>query len=207
MFTGLIEQCAVVLSNSRQGEARRLTIQSHWTDIHAGESIAVQGVCLTALADSSSAIDFDLSPETLARSNLADLISGQRVNLERAMSASGRFGGHYVSGHVDTTAFLASTRWVGDYLEMIITGFEECDILYLLPKGSITLDGVSLTINAVNQREIALMLVPHTLEHTRLGDYALGKRLNVEFDYMARLVAHQVKSMLSNPNLKIGPRS
>lgn len=193
MFTGLIETCGKVLGNKAGEVAHRLEIEGSFEGLRPGDSIAVNGVCLTLLADSSSSMLFDVSPETLARTTLGSLIEGDVVNLERAMQASGRFGGHYVSGHVDGTAKLQSRREVGDYIEMVIDGFAECDILYLLPKGSITLNGVSLTINTVNKNSITVMLVPHTLLHTTLGQQKVGNTLNVEFDYLARMIAHQVK--------------
>ena len=118
---------------------------------------------------------------------------GDSVNIERAMLATARFGGHYVSGHVDTTASLESVIYKGEYIEMTIGGFLKPADLYLLPKGSITLDGVSLTINSVADGCINVMLVPHTLAVTTLGQLQVGRCLNVEFDYLARVVAHQLR--------------
>lgn len=199
MFTGLVEYCGIVRANHVGTIANRLEIQAPFENISPGESIAVQGVCLTALAD-MACLTFDVSPETLARTTLGRLKPGDKVNLERAMQANGRFGGHYVSGHVDTTLHVISRCTVGEYIEMIIGGVAECDILYLLPKGSITLDGVSLTINAVKNDQITVLLVPHTIQQTTLGDYQVNDLLNVEFDYLAKMVAHQVKRVLLNTN-------
>jgi len=193
MFTGLIEQQAIVVENSLNGVARRLIIQAQFEELRAGESIAVNGACLTLLPDYDNNLAFDVSPETLAITTLAQLVPGDKVNLERAMSASGRLGGHYVSGHVDTTACILAIKPIDEYIEMVVGDFFVANApLYLLPKGSITLEGVSLTINAVNETSIHLMLVPHTLRHSTFGNMQVGQRLNVEFDYFTRIVAHQL---------------
>lgn len=193
MFTGLIEQQGDVIANTDFGVANRLVIRAEFTQLQAGESIAVNGTCLTLLPDFSQGLAFDVSPETLSLTNLGQLRSDDQVNLERAMLATTRFGGHYVNGHVDTTACLKSITPIDDYIEMIIGGFAACDTIYLLPKGSVTLDGVSLTINTLNDDSISVLLVPHTLAHTTLGNRVVGDRLNVEFDYLAKIVAHQLK--------------
>ena len=192
MFTGLIEQQAKVITNTVFDVSNRLLIAAVFDDLQPGESIAVNGVCLTLLPDRSEGLAFDVSPETLALTNLGSLKSGDFVNLERAMKASTRFGGHYVNVHVDTTACLVSMTPMGEYIEMIIGGFQACDTIYLLPKGSVTIDGVSLTINALDNNSIRVMLVPHTLKSTTLGRRPIGARLNVEFDYLTRIVAHQL---------------
>lgn len=193
MFTGLIEQQGEVKANISDRGANRLLIKASFKNLVAGESIAVNGVCLTLLPDHAEHLAFDVSPETLRLTNLGQLKMGAKVNLERAMLANTRFGGHYVSGHVDTTARLKAMTKTGDYVELLIGDFPALASLYLLPKGSITLDGISLTINAVDEGNIRLMLVPHTLAQTTLGLIELGQHLNVEFDYLTRIVAHQLK--------------
>ena len=193
MFTGLIEQQGDVIQNTVLDVSLRLLIRAQFEQLQAGESITVNGVCLTLLPDFSDGLAFDVSPETLKLTNLGQLQQGSRVNLERAMQASTRFGGHYVNGHVDSTAVIQSLTKIDDYIEMSIGGFAACDTIYLLPKGSITLDGVSLTINALKDGVISVMLVPHTLAHTTLGLRQVGDRVNVEFDYLARIVAHQLQ--------------
>lgn len=193
MFTGLIEQQGEVLANISGKVANRLLITSPFASLQTGESIAVNGVCLTLLLEHEQSLAFDVSPETLRLTTLGQLCAGMSVNLERAMLASARFGGHYVSGHVDTTACLKAVTPIGEYIEMVVGDFATCASMYLLPKGSITLEGVSLTINAVNEDNIKLMLVPHTLAKTTLGQLEVGQRLNVEFDYLTRIVAHQLR--------------
>ncbi|RUR08585.1 riboflavin synthase [Legionella septentrionalis] len=200
MFTGLIEVQGEVLANVQVEIANRLLIKAELGGLKTGESIAINGVCLTLLPDTSQGLAFDVSPETLKCTSLGSLKQGDAVNLERAMLATARFGGHYVSGHVDTTVTLKNIAPVGDYIEMILGDFlaEECK--FLLPKGSITLEGVSLTINAVKNHCVSVLLVPHTLAKTTLGARQPGDRLNVEFDYMTRIVAHQL-SLLDLPAL------
>lgn len=193
MFTGIIEQLGEVLINKISSKAGRLVIKAHFSDAIVGESIAVNGVCLTLLPSNADELTFDVSPETMALTTLGSLRPGDLVNLERAMLATTRFGGHYVSGHVDTTAQLEELRWVESYLELSVTNFGLPAAAYLLTKGSICLEGVSLTINAVSNGKITLMLVPHTLQNTTLSNLTVGQYLNVEFDYFTRIVVHQLK--------------
>ncbi len=193
MFTGLIEKKGKVINNFVNGCSNRLVLSSPFENLQTGESIAVNGVCLTLLPSESNELNFDVSPETLNLTTLAHLSSGDFVNLERAMFASTRFGGHYVSGHVDTTVQIKSIHSIDEYVEMELTGFNANAMLYLIPKGSITVEGVSLTINAVINQNVKLMLVPHTLLHTTLGLLGEGQRVNIEFDYLTRIVAHQLQ--------------
>ncbi|QEY50091.1 riboflavin synthase [Legionella longbeachae] len=192
MFTGIIESKGVVISNLSQDGANRLIISSAFEQLHAGESIAVNGVCLTLLPSDGLDLCFDVSPETLSRTTLGRLKTNDEVNLERAMLASARFGGHYVSGHVDTIAQVHSMRQMNDFVEVELGGFEANAMLYLIPKGSITVEGVSLTINSVDDQCIKLMLVPHTLLNTTLSFLKPGQEVNIEFDYLVRIVAHQL---------------
>lgn len=192
MFTGLIEQQADVIANHVGKIANRLVLKSSFSELLTGESIAVNGTCLTLLPQEDEYLAFDVSPETIMLTTLGKLKAGDKVNLERSMSANARFGGHYVSGHVDTTASVLSVSALGEYIEMVIGDFSMPASRYLLPKGSITLDGVSLTINTVDKIGIKIMLVPHTLAQTTLGHMQVGQQLNVEFDYITRIVAHQL---------------
>lgn len=194
MFTGIVEQQGLVLSNQHTGAANRLVIRAAFEHVQPGESIAINGVCLTLLDNNPCELMFDVSPETLARSTLGTLQAQEPVNLERAPLASTRMGGHYVSGHVDTVAKVEAIEPVGAFHTITISQFDvECAKMYLLPKGSIALDGVSLTINTVIDESITLMLVPHTLQNTTLGQLYPGKPINVEFDYITRIVAHQMR--------------
>ncbi|WP_131795699.1 riboflavin synthase [Fluoribacter gormanii] len=193
MFTGIIESKGTVISNTEHDGANRLIISSVFKQLQTGESIAVNGVCLTLLPSEQSNLSFDISPETLLRTTLGGLKIGDEVNLERAMLASTRFGGHYVSGHVDAIAQIHSINPLNEFIEVELNGFDANAMLYLIPKGSITVEGVSLTINEVVNQRIKLMLVPHTLLHTTLGFLKNGQEVNIEFDYLARIVAHQLQ--------------
>jgi riboflavin synthase len=195
MFTGIIETTAEVLANAHNGLSNRLELSAVFPNLRLGESLAVNGVCLTLVPTKSDRICFDLSPETLNLSNLGALIPGDKVNLERAMQATTRFGGHYVNGHVDCKAKVSAIQWMGDYMHVTITGFERKNFLYLIPKGSLTVDGVSLTINVVSPSGIELMLIPHTLACTTLNTLKPGQEVNIEFDYLAQVVAHQLALM------------
>lgn len=193
MFTGLIEKKAKVITHLDKGSSSRLVIAADLEELQTGESIAVNGVCLTLLPSASGELNFDISPETINVTTLSHLSSGDWVNIERAMFASTRFGGHYVSGHIDTTAQIRSVQAIDEYIEMELSGFNSSAMLYLIPKGSITVEGVSLTINAVMNQNVTLMLVPHTLSQTTLGQLKVGQCVNIEFDYLTRIVAHQLQ--------------
>lgn len=194
MFTGLIEQLGVVRENVANQNTNSLTIEANMSDIRAGESVAVNGVCLTVLAEScSTLLHFDVSFETKNCTNLGQLLAGDKVNLERAMVASTRMGGHYVSGHVDKVRSIHQWNKRNGFIDLVVGPFSTDDEPYLIPKGSICLNGVSLTINEVEQSMIKLVLVPHTLTHTAFASAKTGDHLNVEFDYLARVIAHQLK--------------
>lgn len=193
MFTGIIEKKSEVLSNIQHQGTNRLIVSSDFTELQVGESIAVNGVCLTLLPSDSMQLNFDLSPETLQCTTLARLVPGDRVNLERAMNASTRFGGHYVSGHVDTIAQVNAIKNINDCIELELGQFDPLQMMYLVPKGSITVEGVSLTINSVAECSIKLMLIPHTLFMTTLDLLKEGQWVNIEFDYLTRIVAHQLE--------------
>ena len=193
MFTGIIEKIAQVVSIKPQDSGIRITLNTGWQDIISGESICVNGACLTALSDAEQA-EFDISPETLDKTCFSMLQTGDWVNLERSMPVNGRFSGHYVTGHVDTRAKLIHRKQVGDYHALTFSQFEDSKaIRYLLGKGSITINGVSLTINQVRNSEIDVMIIPHTLAQTNLSEISIGDLVNIEFDYLARLIAHQVR--------------
>jgi riboflavin synthase len=194
MFTGLVEEQGEVILNQPRTSAHRLEIDCpHLSALNVGESVAVNGVCLTLLPESTEGkLAFDVSPETLQVTTLGGLSIGDRVHLERALLAGSRLGGHYVNGHVDTTACIEARREMDECVELTVT-FEVEALKYLVPKGSITLDGVSLTINALKGHCVHLLLIPHTLQKTTLGERQPGDFVNVEFDYLARIVAHQLE--------------
>lgn len=192
MFTGIIEHCGEIVSCTPTKTGHHLQLHAHFAEPKLGESIAVNGICLTLTHATGDTLEFDISPETHACTNSRFFAPGMRVNLERALDAHGRFGGHYVSGHVDTTAKVAAIEEAGAYWKLVVNQFKPNAKPFLLPKGSITLDGVSLTINRVHPDGIELMLVPHTIANTTFQSLAVGQLLNVEFDYITRVIAHQL---------------
>ena len=188
MFTGIVEGLGRIAAVEDNGSERRFTIASGLLDeLHTGDSIAVNGVCLTAVAVSPGAVEVTAVAETLQRTNLGDLAEGSAVDLERPMPASGRFDGHIVQGHVDGTAVVADIADEGDAKRFRFTA--DGDLLrYVVEKGSITVDGVSLTVTGVGDGYFELVLIPHTLDVTVLGRRRPGDRVNVEVDILAKYV-------------------
>ncbi len=185
MFTGIVEELGEVAACGS-----RLTVRcaSVLEDLAEGASIAVNGVCLTAVDLRPDGFSADLAPETLRRSNLGDLRVGSRVNLERPVTPMARLSGHIVQGHVDGTGELAGLEPLGDgnwWLRVRVP--PELD-RYLVFKGSIAIDGISLTIAALEGDELSVAIIPHTYEHTTLAGYSPGARLNLECDILAKHV-------------------
>jgi riboflavin synthase len=185
MFTGIIEELGVV---EHAGARLKILCSTVLEDSRQGSSIAVNGVCLTAIELDAHSFAADLAPETIRRSNLGDLRAGSRVNLERPLSPSGRLSGHIVQGHVDGTGELLSLEELGDnnwWLRVRIP--PELD-RYLVYKGSIAIDGISLTIAELSGDILAVTIIPHTYLNTTLGSRKPGDRLNLECDMLAKHV-------------------
>lgn len=184
MFTGIVEGLGRVVSVSEES----LSVAPQFVDDpwKIGESVAVNGCCLTVVA-AGDEIRFDVSPETLSRTSLGDLSSGSLVNLERAMKVGSRFGGHIVQGHVDATGELLAVRTEGNASVLTFKVPREFD-RYLIDKGSITVDGISLTVVEPHGDEFSVWVIPHTLEETNLKSRKAGDRVNLEFDVLARYV-------------------
>ncbi len=188
MFTGIIEAVGTVAALVGRGEDMRVTIRSgklDLSDVKLGDSIAVNGICLTAVALPGDGFVADVSGETLRRSAFSRLKVGSRVNLEKALTPTTRLGGHLVSGHVDGVGELLSLHNDGRSVQMRIQAPAEL-AKYIAEKGSITVDGVSLTVNAVEGALFELNIVPHTMQETTLVDYVVGQRVNLEVDLIAR---------------------
>jgi riboflavin synthase len=191
MFTGLVEEMGEVLSleDSRLTVAARVIVP----DACDGASVAVNGTCLTVVARSGRQLGFDIGPETRARTALGDLRSGDRVNLERPLRLGGQVGGHLVQGHVDGVGVVLAMRREGDTARLRISCPNEALAALLIPQGSVAVDGVSLTVAALDGCAFEIMLIPHTLAQTTLGGAEAGKRVNLEMDmigkYVQRLVA------------------
>ncbi len=188
MFTGIIEAVGEVAAIEPKGEDLRLYVRSgrlELTDVKLGDSIAVNGICLTAVALPGEGFWADVSGETLARSTFSELRVGTRVNLEKALTPTTRLGGHLVSGHVDGVGEVVSRRRDGRSERFTIQA-PVALAKYIAEKGSITIDGISLTVNAVDGAQFSLNIVPHTLQETTLADFGPGCRVNLEVDVLAR---------------------
>lgn len=188
MFTGIIKAKGEISASVARGGDRRLTIRAPglpWSDYAQGDSISVNGVCLTAVALHEDGFDTDVSRETLSVTTLASLAPGARVNLEPALAVGERLGGHLVSGHVDGIGTVRSRRDDGRAVRLEFS--VPPDIAkYIARKGSVAIDGVSLTINEVSGNDFGVSIIPHTLHETIIGDYRPGTAVNVEVDMMAR---------------------
>ncbi|MGB8222041.1 MAG: riboflavin synthase [Polyangiales bacterium] len=188
MFTGLIEQVGTIEHLDSRNDGLSIRIACALQAYELGESIAVNGTCLTVKSFSDGQFEADASLETLDKTNLGDLCEGDRVHLERALALGDRLGGHLVTGHVDGVGTLVARTPEGSYLR---ASFEVPKRLapFLAPKGSITVNGVSLTVNAVSGIRFDVMLVPYTLDETTFGEMANGTRVNLEVDVLAKYVA------------------
>lgn len=190
MFTGIVEDTGVVqrIERTSEGGARCVvTTALDLGDTRVGDSIAVDGCCLTAVVIAPGEVAFDLGPETLAVTKLGDLQAGSRVHLERALRLSDRLGGHLVAGHVDAVGTLERRVPAGDAL-LLRFAAPSSITRYCVHKGSICVDGVSLTLNVVDDQGFEVGLIPHTLEKTHLGELKVGERVNLEADLIGKYV-------------------
>lgn len=195
MFTGIIEEVGTVAAVQKNAKSARLTIRGSliFDDVKLGDSVAVNGVCLTVTEFGNNLFTADVMNETLGRSNLGDLRAGSDVNLERAMRADGRFGGHIVSGHIDGTGVI--TGMERDDNAVLVTVTAPPGILkYIMEKGSIAIDGISLTVARVSEHSFAVSVIPHTGRETILLGKRIGSTVNLENDvigkYVGRLLAY-----------------
>ncbi len=199
MFTGLIEQVGVLQCISKRGNYTVLTIRSEIdsTDLQMGESIACDGACLTVTKIDRDAFTVEASQETLERTILSSYRIGAKLNLERALQVGDRVGGHYVTGHVDTVGRIASAKTVGESIEIFAAYEPEFDIL-VVEKGSIAINGISLTVNSVESGQMSVNVIPHTLSATNVEDWARGDKINLEFDLIGKYVMKQSTSNKSH---------
>ena len=203
MFTGIIETTGTIVRLEQQQSEWQIEVATgelDLTDVAIGDSIAVSGCCLTVVALDEAAFSADVSNETMRCTNLGRLKIGSRVNLEKAMLASSRFGGHIVSGHVDGVGRLVSATPEG--LSIILRFEAPVELAhYIAAKGSICIDGTSLTVNEVNGSEFAVNIIPHTQQETVIGDYVPGREVNLEVDVIARYLERLMqKSELEKGN-------
>lgn len=200
MFTGLVEELAVVHDSSRTGDRRRglalrLIVKAPLVskDAKVGDSIAVNGCCLTVVKKDRQLLAFDAGSETLSRTNFDRLEKGHRVNLERSLVLGDRLGGHLVTGHIDGNATLLKRRDEGDWSHLTFRASPRL-LRQMASKGSVAVDGVSLTIVNVESDRFSVALIPHTLAHTTLGKLEVGAPVNLETDILAKYVERQLDS-------------
>ncbi|HEX9408923.1 MAG TPA: riboflavin synthase [Methylomirabilota bacterium] len=186
MFTGIVEETGRVVA--RRGS--RLVVGAGTTreGTELGSSVAVNGVCLTAVELDGERLSFDLGPETLARSALGDLEAGDQVNLERPMRLNGFVGGHLVLGHVDGIGLVTAFETDGETARIRVEWQDPTLAPLLIPKGSVAVDGVSLTVASLERGAFEVMVIPHTLEGTTLGSFKPGRRVNLEMDVIGKYV-------------------
>lgn len=195
MFTGIIEELGTVKSVEVLPDSIRLAIKGDLVrqDLSQGESISVNGVCLTAAEITPDGFIADVMLETLNRSSMSGISEGEKVNLERAMSGAGRFGGHVVQGHVDGVAEIISREPSANW-EVVKVKIPAELSKYVVHKGSITFDGVSLTVNDISDNTVSLSLIPETLRLTTLGTKKVGDKLNVEADILAKHIEKLIEA-------------
>jgi riboflavin synthase len=188
MFTGLVEDLGVVVAVDRTGGGAVLTVESKLgPQVGEGDSVAVNGVCLTATGIDGERFGFDVMLESLRRSSLGDIEPGSRVNLELALRADARLGGHIMQGHVDGVGVVGAIA--DDGFARVVTVEAPGDLLrYVVEKGSIAVDGVSLTVSRVDDASFDVSLIPETLERTNLGGTSVGRTVNLEVDVVAKYV-------------------
>ena len=195
MFTGIIEEVGRVKNIKMGASSAIITIQADkvMEDIHLGDSIAMNGVCLTVTSFDRNSYSVDVMHETLRRTNLGDLKSGSRVNLERAMAADGRFGGHIVAGHIDDIGTITSMER-DDNAVWVTVRTTTAVLRYIVEKGSITIDGISLTVARVDDKSFAVSVIPHTGAETTLLEKKPGDTVNLETDMVGKYVEKLLKS-------------
>ncbi len=189
MFTGIIEEIGIIKSISRQNHSSALTISARKVtdDLKVGDSINTNGVCLTVTSFSSEGFRVDVMPETYLQSNLSKLVSGEKVNLERALRLTDRIGGHIVSGHIDGVGKISRT-WKDENAVWFTITADPAIMRFIIKKGSVALDGISLTVARVDERSMDVSIIPHTQYETTLLTKSPGSTLNVECDILGKYI-------------------
>lgn len=189
MFTGLVESCGRIKSMNRSGNGAVVTVSTTipLAEMALGESIAVNGACLTVTELDSGSFCADVSPESLDKTTLGDLQAGDMVNLERALRLGDRFGGHIVTGHIDGVGEIVDVRRKANAVLLTVSAPSEL-ARYLVAKGSICIDGISLTVNSVQESVFSVSIIPHTLEATTLNECRPGRKVNLETDILGKYV-------------------
>ncbi|WP_102264076.1 riboflavin synthase [Mesobacillus jeotgali] len=199
MFTGIIEEIGTVANIQHGGASFVLTIDAKkvLSDVHLGDSIAVNGVCLTVTSFTENRFTVDVMPETVKASSLKTVKRGSKVNLERAMAAGGRFGGHFVAGHVDGVGTIKGKKQIENAVYYEIQADPEL-LKYVIMKGSVAVDGTSLTVFGVSEDSLTLSLIPLTLKDTVLGFKEKGDIVNIECDMIGKYVGHFLSNQVTS---------
>jgi len=204
MFTGIIEEVGTVqaIQHGENSSFIEIKAEKVLSDVHAGDSIAVNGVCLTVTEFSKNTFRADVMNETLKRSSLGSLKNGSSVNLERAMSANGRFGGHMVSGHIDGTGVISAVKNDGIAVWYTINTTSEI-MQYIIEKGSIAVDGISLTVAKVTNSSFSVSIIPHTAQQTILSFKKTGDIVNLENDIVGKYVGKFINADIKKSNISM----
>jgi riboflavin synthase len=198
MFTGIIDHVGTITALTHKENAIRATIHCEFATLTEGESIAVDGICLTVIEPQTKSFSCDISPETLQLTTASAFTIGRIVNLERALCMGDRLGGHWVTGHVDQRGRLSLIKPQKEFTELQISEFLPETRAFLLKKGCITVNGVSLTLNEIAENSFSVMLIPHTLQRTNLQYLRVNDTVNLEFDWMAKIIFNQLKQLEIN---------
>lgn len=195
MFTGIVIELATVEALIKKGRVSSLYVKTSVSkDTSIGDSIAINGVCLTVVDNKNGVLGFDLSEETMRATNLKELSPGARVNIEPALKAGGSFGGHFVTGHIDCTGIIKTRQQRGDFIYFEVRVPDDF-IKYLVPKGSVAVDGISLTVVEVFKDCFSLLIIPHTARLTTLGFKGPGDRVNLEADIIGKYVIKYLEAL------------
>ena len=204
MFTGLIQKVCTVksLSSAAGGSVLTIELQNLAEQAKIGDSIAVNGVCLTIAKLTGKLAAFDLSGETLAKTNLGKLSAGSKVNIELSLKADDRFGGHFVLGHIDGTATIKKIEKKGDFATFIFSAPKHL-LEQLIPRGSVAIDGISLTVAELNADAFTAAVIPQTIKETTLGTAKIGQTVNIEIDIITKTVKKHLENVLPHNNLTV----
>jgi riboflavin synthase len=194
MFTGMVNHCGEIISSENIPSGYRFLVKTNFDEFTLGESIAVDGICLTVTGSDKNNFYCEVSPETLKLTTATKFKKNYKINLEKSLKLSDRMGGHMVMGHVDTQAELIYTEKAGDFVLMRFGKFPQDYLKFIAKKGSISINGVSLTVNDVGQDSFEVMLIPHTLSRTNLADLKINDLVNLEIDYFARYIINYLES-------------
>lgn len=187
MFTGIVEELGEVTSISKRSNHTLLQIKAEriLVDVNIGDSIAVNGACLTVVKKEKQALFFEAIPQTLRLTNLGQLRIGERVNLERSLKLGDRLSGHFVTGHIDCIGVIRKKNYIRQDMSLTV-GIPNEFLKYCIPKGSVALDGISLTLGQIRSDTLSVYIIPHTFKHTTLGFKEPSSRVNIEFDILAK---------------------